>query len=144
MPGETKCPRIIRGNSTDLIHGADSLCPTTEYDTINAITRDDLVAFTRDIPPNNVILGALGEIQLREISDKIRVAQRCSLERLTCPKARDFPRTWGDGLANEGRRKSDEHQDGHVAGAAAMKTILPWWWDCKSGDRFAATGEASE
>ena len=59
-----------------LIHGADSpYARTTEYDTINSITRDDLVAFhARYFRPNNVILGVLGDFNSEEILDKIRVA----------------------------------------------------------------------
>ena len=59
-----------------LIHGADSpYARTTEYDTINSITRDDLVAFhAKYFRPNNTILGVLGDFNSEEILDKIRVA----------------------------------------------------------------------
>ena len=59
-----------------LIHGADSpYARTTEYDTINSVTRDDLVAFhTKYFRPNNTILGVLGDFNSEEILDKIRVA----------------------------------------------------------------------
>ena len=59
-----------------LIYGADSpYARTTEYDTINSITRDDLVAFhAKYFRPNNIILGALGDFDSEEILDKIRVA----------------------------------------------------------------------
>ena len=59
-----------------LIHGADSpYARTTEYDTINSITRDDLVAFhAKYFRPNNTILGVLGDFNSEEILDKIRGA----------------------------------------------------------------------
>ena len=59
-----------------LIHGADSpYARTTEYDTINSVTRDDLVAFhAKYFRPNNTILGVLGDFNSEEILDKIRVA----------------------------------------------------------------------
>ena len=59
-----------------LIHGADSpYARTTEYDTINSITRDDLVAFhAKYFRPNNTILGVLGDFNSEEILGKIRDA----------------------------------------------------------------------
>ena len=59
-----------------LIHGADSpYARTTEYDTINSITRDDLVAFhAKYFRPNNTILGVLGDFNSEEILGKIRGA----------------------------------------------------------------------
>ncbi|MBM3242585.1 insulinase family protein [Candidatus Poribacteria bacterium] len=57
-----------------LIYGADSpYARTTEYDTINNITRDDLVAFhEKYFRPNNVILGVLGDFNSEEILAKIK------------------------------------------------------------------------
>ena len=59
-----------------LIYGADSpYARTTEYATINSITRDDLVAFhARYFRPNNTILGVLGDFDSEEILGKIREA----------------------------------------------------------------------
>lgn len=59
-----------------LIYGADSpYARTTEYDTINSITQEDLVAFhTKYFRPNNIILGVLGDFNSEEILDKIRAA----------------------------------------------------------------------
>jgi len=56
-----------------LIYGADSpYARTTEYDTINNITRDDLVAFhEKYFRPNNVILGVLGDFDSQEMLVKI-------------------------------------------------------------------------
>ena len=50
---------ITRREFSKLIYGADSpYARTTEYDTINSITRDDLVAFYQKFfRPNNIILG---------------------------------------------------------------------------------------
>ena len=57
-----------------LIYGADSpYARTTEYDTINNITRDDLVAFHKKyFRPNNVILGVLGDFDSEEMLAKIK------------------------------------------------------------------------
>jgi predicted Zn-dependent peptidase len=59
-----------------LIYGADSpYARTTEYDTINNITRDDLVAFHKKyFRPNNVILGVLGDFNSEEMLAKIKDA----------------------------------------------------------------------
>ena len=59
-----------------LIYGADSpYARTTEYDNINSITRDNLVAFhARYFRPNNTILGVLGDFDSEEILGKIREA----------------------------------------------------------------------
>ena len=59
-----------------LIYGADSpYARTTEYDTINGITRDNLVAFhAKYFRPNNTILGVLGDFNSEEILGKIREA----------------------------------------------------------------------
>ncbi len=61
-----------------LIYGADSpYARTTEYDTINNITRDDLEAFYQKyFHPNNVIIGVLGdfssEVMLAKIQDTFK------------------------------------------------------------------------
>ena len=57
-----------------LIYGADSpYARTTEYDTINNITRDDLVAFYQKyFHPNNVIIGVLGDFSSEAMLAKIQ------------------------------------------------------------------------
>ena len=59
-----------------LIYGADSPhARTTEYDTINSITRDDLAAFYgKFFRPNNVIIGVLGDFNSETMLAKIRHA----------------------------------------------------------------------
>ena len=59
-----------------LIYGADSpYARTTEYDTINSITRDDLVAFYQAFfRPNNIILGVLGDFDSEAMRTKIQEA----------------------------------------------------------------------
>ena len=56
-----------------LIYGASSpYARMTEYDTINSITRDDLVAFHQTyFRPNNMIWGVLGDFDSAEILAKI-------------------------------------------------------------------------
>lgn len=65
---------ITRREFSKLIYGADSpYARTTEYDTINSITRDDLVSFyQRFFRPNNVILGVLGDFNSDEMLAKIQ------------------------------------------------------------------------
>jgi len=59
-----------------LIYGADSpYARHTEYATIDAITRDDLVAFhQRFFHPNNVMLGIVGDFKPEEMKRKIKAA----------------------------------------------------------------------
>jgi predicted Zn-dependent peptidase/outer membrane lipoprotein-sorting protein len=59
-----------------LIHGADSpYARTTEYDTVNSITRAHLVGFHQKyFRPNNIILGVLGDFDSQVMLDKIREA----------------------------------------------------------------------
>ena len=65
---------ITRREFGKLIYGADSpYARTTEYDTINSITRDDLVAFYQKFfRPNNIILGVLGDFDSETMLAKIR------------------------------------------------------------------------
>jgi predicted Zn-dependent peptidase/outer membrane lipoprotein-sorting protein len=65
---------ITRREFSKLIYGADSpYARTTEYDTINSIIRDDLVAFYQKFfRPNNVILGVLGDFNSEEMLAKIQ------------------------------------------------------------------------
>ena len=67
---------ITRREFSKLIYGADSpYARTTEYDTINSITRDDLVAFyQRFFRPNNIILGVLGDFDSETMLPKIQKA----------------------------------------------------------------------
>lgn len=57
-----------------LIYGADSpYARTTEYDTIDNIARDDLVAFHKKyFRPNNVILGVVGDFVSEKMLTKIK------------------------------------------------------------------------
>ncbi len=65
---------ITRREFSKLIYGVDSpYGRTTEYDTINSIARDDLVAFYQKFfRPNNVILGVLGDFNSDEMLAKIQ------------------------------------------------------------------------
>ena len=67
---------ITRREFGRLIYGADSpYARTTEYDTINSITRDDLVAFYQKFfHPNNIILGVLGDFDSETMLTKIQEA----------------------------------------------------------------------
>ena len=67
---------ITRREFRKLIYGADSpYARTTEYDTIDNITRDDLVAFHKQyVLPNNVILGVVGDFDSAEMLAKIKAA----------------------------------------------------------------------
>ena len=83
-----------------LIYGADSpYARTTEYDTINSITRDDLVAFhAKYFRPNNTILGVLGDFNSEEILGKIREAFKgWQPGKSTCPTNPKYPREWREG-----------------------------------------------
>jgi len=59
-----------------LIYGAESpYARTTEYNTINSITRGDMVAFhKKHFRPNNVILGVLGDFDSEVMLTKIKEA----------------------------------------------------------------------
>ncbi|HEX6850796.1 MAG TPA: insulinase family protein [Candidatus Polarisedimenticolaceae bacterium] len=59
-----------------LVYGADSpLARTTEYATVAAITRDDVVAFHKKYwQPNNVLLGVVGDFDSKEMRKKIEAA----------------------------------------------------------------------
>ena len=67
---------ITRREFGKLIYGADSpYARTTEYDTINSIARDDLVAFYQKFfRPNNIILGVLGDFNSEEMLAQIQEA----------------------------------------------------------------------
>lgn len=59
-----------------LVYGADSpLARTTEYATVAAITRDDVVGFHRKYwHPNNVLLGVVGDFDAKAMRRKIEAA----------------------------------------------------------------------
>ena len=59
-----------------LVYGADSpLARTTEYGTIAAITRDDVVAFHKSYwHPNNILLGVSGDFDPKVMRQKIEAA----------------------------------------------------------------------
>ncbi len=59
-----------------VIYGNDSpYARLTEYDSINAITRDDLVAFHKQfVQPENIILGAVGDFKADEMRARIEKA----------------------------------------------------------------------
>lgn len=59
-----------------LVYGPESpYARTTEYETINNITRDDLIEFHKKyFHPNNVILGIVGDFKKKEVRKKIEEA----------------------------------------------------------------------
>ena len=79
-----------------LIYGPDSpYARTTEYDTINNITRDDLVAFHQKyFRPNHVILGVLGDFDSEEMLAKIKeVFKEWEPAEIEFPKKPEIPET---------------------------------------------------
>jgi zinc protease len=76
-----------------VMYGKDSaIAHQVEYATLNAVTRDDLVAFHRQFfQPESVILGAWGDFQASEMRAKIQHAfadwQRGGRERPKAPEA---------------------------------------------------------
>lgn len=68
--------QIARREFTKLIYGADSpYARYPEYETINNITRDDLIAFHKKYyHPNNVIMGVWGDFDSKTIIKKIENA----------------------------------------------------------------------
>ena len=62
--------------STKLAYGADSpYARTAEYDTVNAITREDFLQWhKRTIAPNNMILGIAGDFDSAAMEQKLRQA----------------------------------------------------------------------
>jgi zinc protease len=75
-----------------LIYGAKSpYAPQIEYDTINPITRADLIAFhQRFFHPDNMFLAAWGDFDRKEMLERIRRAfadwKRTSFQRLKLPE----------------------------------------------------------
>lgn len=70
-------PQGIRSReATKLGYGADSpYAAVPEYETINSITRDDLLAFHKaHVAPNNIILGVVGDFDSAQMEQKLRSA----------------------------------------------------------------------
>ena len=93
---------ITRREFSKLIYGADSpYARTTEYDTINSITRDDLIAFYQKFfRPNNIILGVLGdfdsEIMLAKIQEAFKGWEPAEIDLPEKPK---IPEMYGKRVA---------------------------------------------
>ena len=65
---------IMQREFGELVYGADSpYARSTEYATIGAITRDDLLAFHRKyVAPNRIIMGVRGDFQRAEMLDLLK------------------------------------------------------------------------
>ena len=93
---------ITRREFRKLIYGADSpYARTTEYDTINNITRDDLVAFyQKSFHPNNVILGVVGDFNSETMLAKIQDAFKgWEPAEINLPEKPKIPETYGKKVA---------------------------------------------
>ena len=93
---------ITRREFRKLIYGADSpYARTTEYDTINSITRDDLVAFYQKFfRPNNIILGVLGDFDSETMLTKIQEAfNGWEPAEINLPEKPKIPETYGKRIA---------------------------------------------
>ena len=93
---------ITRREFSKLIYGADSpYARTTEYDTINSITRDDLVAFYQKFfRPNNIILGVLGDFDSETMLAKIQEAFKgWESAEIELPEKPKVPETYGKRIA---------------------------------------------
>ena len=93
---------ITRREFSKLIYGADSpYGRTTEYDTINSITRDDLVAFYQKFfRPNNVILGVLGDFNSDEMLAKIQETFKgWEPAEIALPEKPQIPEAYGKRIA---------------------------------------------
>ena len=93
---------ITRREFGKLIYGADSpYARTTEYDTINRITRDDLVAFYQKFfRPNNIILGVLGDFDSETMLAKIQeVFQGWEPAEIDIPEKPKVPEAYGKRIA---------------------------------------------
>ena len=67
---------ILSREANRLGYGANSpYAPVTEYATLNAITRDDLLAFHRRfVQPNNIVFGIVGDFNTAAMEQKLRGA----------------------------------------------------------------------
>ena len=93
---------ITRQEFRKLIYGADSpYARTTEYDTINSITRDDLIAFYQKFfRPNNIILGVLGDFDSETMLAKIQEAFKgWEPAEINIPEKPKVPETYGKIIA---------------------------------------------
>ena len=93
---------ITRREFSKLIYGADSpYARTTEYDTINSIIRDDLVAFYQKFfRPNNVILGVLGDFNSDEMLAKIQETFKgWEPAEIAIPEKPQIPEAYGKKIA---------------------------------------------
>ncbi len=93
---------ITRREFSKLIYGADSpYARTTEYDTINSINRDDLVAFYQKFfRPNNIILGVLGDFDSETMLPKIQEAFKgWEPAEIDFPEKPKIPETYGKRVA---------------------------------------------
>ncbi len=110
---------ITRREFSKLIYGEDSpYARTTEYDTINSITRDNLVAFYQKFfRPNNIILGVLGdfdsEIMLAKIQEAFEGWEPAEIELPEKPKV---PETYGKivALVNKDDVNQTNIRMGHI------------------------------
>ena len=93
---------ITRREFSKLIHGAASpYARTTEYDTINSITRDDLVGFYQKFfRPNNIILGVLGDFDSETMLVKIQEAFKgWEQAEIDLPEKPEIPTAYGRKVA---------------------------------------------
>jgi len=110
---------ITRREFSKLIHGADSpYARTTEYDTINSITRDDLVAFYQKFfHPNNIILGVLGDFDSETMLTKIQeVFKGWEPAEIDLPEKPKIPETYGKivALVNKDDVNQTNIRMGHI------------------------------
>ena len=93
---------ITRREFSKLIYGSGSpYARTTEYDTINNITRDDLVAFYQKFfRPNNIILGVLGDFDSETMLAKIQESfQGWEPAEIDLPEKPKVPEMYGKRIA---------------------------------------------
>ena len=93
---------ITRREFGKLIHGADSpYARTTEYDTINSITRDDLVDFYQKFfRSNNIILGVLGDFDSETMLAMVQEAFKgWEPAEIDLPEKPKIPETYGKRVA---------------------------------------------
>ena len=110
---------ITRREFSKLIYGADSpYARTTEYDTINSITRDDLVAFYQKFfHPNNIILGVLGDFDSETMLTKIQEAFKgWEPAEIDLPEKPKIPETYGKriSLVNKDDVNQTNIRMGHI------------------------------